>query len=97
MLGRTSDAEHQQLLPKETIEKNPEDQQLDWEESTEVAAAERERERESRMSGRSFVAGPIAVAVAIFVVWLGFTGFVVVPPGELAVVVTLVSVLMLLF
>jgi DNA-binding IclR family transcriptional regulator len=95
MLGWTSDAEHQQLLPKETIVENPEDQQLDWEESTEVAAAE--RERESRMSGRSFVAGPIAVAVAIFVVWLGFTGFVVVPPGELAVVVTLVSVLMLLF
>ena len=35
--------------------------------------------------------GPITVIVAISILWLAFTGFVVVPPGELAVVVTLVS------
>ena len=57
-----------------------------------------EDESESAMAQEEdsswFRAGPIARFLAIpvlaFGVWLAFTGFVVVPPGELAVVVTLV-------
>eukprot|EP00804_Cyclotella_cryptica_P020459 CCRYP_014434-RA/>CCRYP_014434-RA protein AED:0.05 eAED:0.05 QI:258/1/1/1/1/1/3/608/178 len=86
MLGWTVDAERQQLLSKDVAEEDLPSQRQEWEEST----AHVDEEGGSRMpSARLFVLGPIAVVAAILALWLAFTGFVVVPPGELAVVVTL--------
>lgn len=48
-------------------------------------------EEHNESSMRSFLVAPLALVTVGLVVWLAFTGFVVVPPGELAVVVTLVS------
>ena len=50
-----------------------------------------EEDRRRRMTqARTAFLLPVAIILFIPLVWLAFTGFVVVPPGELAVIVTLV-------
>jgi hypothetical protein len=87
MLRWTTDVEREQLLSKDVAADNLSSRQQEWEKS--IAHVEEEG---SRMpSTRLLVLGPVVVVIAILALWLAFTGFVVVPPGELAVVVTLVS------
>jgi len=63
-------------------------QQLIDHDSESASGGDGDGEAMAPLSGRSFL-GPIAVIAAIPIIWVIFTGFVVVPPGELAVIVTL--------
>ncbi|KAL7488592.1 hypothetical protein ACHAW6_014190 [Cyclotella cf. meneghiniana] len=85
MLRWTTDVEREQLLSKDVASDDLSSQQQEWGKAT----AHVEEEGSRMPSARLFVLGPVVVVVAILALWLAFTGFVVVPPGELAVVVTL--------
>lgn len=87
MLRWTTDVERKQLLSKDVASDDLSSQQQEWGKAT----AHVDEEGSRMPSARLFVLGPVVVVVAILALWLAFTGFVVVPPGELAVVVTLVS------
>ncbi|KAL7509675.1 hypothetical protein ACHAXN_006646 [Cyclotella atomus] len=84
MLHWTTEAEQQQLLPKESGLSS----QQQKEDISMAHVGDEDEHRESSFM-RSFLVGPLAFITVGLVVWLAFTGFVVVPPGELAVVVTL--------
>ena len=72
------DSERQQLLPGST----------GYQDSEGSALESGGEENTMTRSGIHFLV-PIAI-LAVPMLWLAFTGFVVVPPGELAVIVTLV-------
>jgi hypothetical protein len=84
MSNWTTQAEKQQLLPKESGLSSQQQQEED------VSMAHIGEER-NESSMRSFLVAPLALVAVGLVVWLAFTGFVVAPPGDLTVVVTLVS------
>ena len=72
------DSEQQQLLPGNIVsDKDEKDEEV---------------EAMSECSPVRMIAGPVVAIILITLLWLAFTGFVVVSPGELAVIVTLVCV-----
>ena len=75
-------SERQQLLP--SIASYEED----CEDSSSSSGGDGGEEEIMAQSSRFL--GPIVAILAIPILWLAFTGCVVVPPGEIAVVVTLV-------
>lgn len=82
------DSERQQLLPGKLAALdnfwNAEDQ------SQQLTTTKQGKGGDDAMAQSNInLVGPIFVIVAIIFTWLAFTGFVVVPPGELAVIVTL--------
>mmetsp|Transcript_39526 Transcript_39526/g.72406 ORF Transcript_39526/g.72406 Transcript_39526/m.72406 type:complete len:317 (-) Transcript_39526:112-1062(-) len=83
------DSERHQLLPSIAIYEDSEVSALKNRFQFKKSASGGDGGEEEIMAqSRSFL-GPIAAVLAIPFLWLAFTGCVVVPPGELAVVVTL--------
>lgn len=84
-----SDSERQQLLWHEA------DSEFSTFEKTHKAATASTSSSATAKKGRTMASCnpiliPIGVVLAITLLWLSITGFVVVPPGELAVIVTMV-------
>lgn len=91
MKAATSDSERKQLLSGNTANPFYQVSEAVLRRGESVGEAEETMvQEEDRSSCGHSIAKIIALFLLINLVWLASTGFVVVPPGELAVIVTLV-------